>query len=267
MMDLIPHLAVFLAAGIFGGVALGLMGVGMALVAVPLLIFILPGFGFAPDAVPLVALATSMAVVSAGSVSSVLGHSRRGNVDWRVARTTIPASLAGIVTGTLAASHLPGMWLRLLFCLFLVHVAVRMLRAKAPAGPAERPPTTALRYRLTGFSIGLAASVIGAGGGVLMVPFLASRGHPMIKAVATSTLIGLPVSVAGAVIYAAQPVDLPQDYMVGYLFLPAFAGLAIGSVIGAPLGGRLGSRLPAATLKRVFAVALLVVAAAIAAGV
>lgn len=114
---------------------------------------------------PLVALATSMAVVSAGSVASVPGHSRRGNVDGRVARTTIPASLAGIVTGTLAASHLPGRWLRLQFCIFLVHAAVLMLRARAPAGPPEGPPTTALRYRLTGLAIGLAASVIGRAAG------------------------------------------------------------------------------------------------------
>lgn len=265
-MDLILHLVVFLLAGVLGGVALGLMGVGMALVAVPLLIFILPAFGFAPDAVPLVALATSMAVVSVGSVSSVLSHNRTGNVDWGVARTTIPASIAGIVAGTLVASRLPGDVLRVLFCAFLIWIAIRMLRAGKPGGPADVRPTTATRYRLTGGLIGLAASVIGAGGGVLMVPFLASRGHRMIRAVGTSTLIGLPVSVIGAVIYAAQPVDLPQPLTFGYLFVPAFAGLALGSMLGAPLGARLAGALPAATLKRAFAIVLLIVAGTIIAG-
>jgi len=266
-MDLMLSLVIFLAAGLLGGVALGLIGVGMALVAVPLLIFSLPGFGFGPDEVPLVALATSMAVVSVGSVSSVASHRRKGNVDWQVARTTIPASLSGIVAGTLAASRLPGPVLRILFCLFLAYVALRMLRGGgAAARSAGAMPTSSLHYRLAGAVIGLAASVIGAGGGVLMVPFLAGRGHPMPRAVATSTLIGLPVSVAGALIYAAQPAGPAQPMMIGYVFLPAFAGLALGSVLGAPLGTRLGGRLPAQTLKRVFAAVLLIVAVGIGAG-
>ncbi len=257
----------FLVAGLFGGLALGLIGVGMALIAVPLLIFVLPGFGFDPGAVPAVALGTSMAVVSIGSVSSVLSHWRRGNVDLAVARTTIPASLAGVITGTLATAHLPGQVLRLLFGAFLCCVALRMLAGKGRAAAAARP-TTRLHYRAAGAAIGLAASVIGAGGGVLMVPFLSSRGHAMPKAVATSTLIGLPVSVAGALIHAAQPVALhmalPQALTLGDIFLPAMAGLALGSVIGAPLGARLSGRVPATALKRGFAAVLLVVAASLA---
>ena len=254
----------FLVAGLFGGLALGLIGVGMALIAVPLLIFVLPGFGFDPGAVPAVALGTSMAVVSIGSVSSVLSHWRRGNVDLAVARMTIPASLAGVITGTLATAHLPGQVLRLLFGAFLCYVALRMLAGKGRAAAAAARPTTRLHYRAAGGAIGLAASVIGAGGGVLMVPFLSSRGHAMPKAVATSTLIGLPVSVAGALIHAARPAVLPQAMMLGDIFLPAMAGLALGSVIGAPLGARLSGRVPATALKRGFAAVLLVVAASLA---
>lgn len=265
-MDSIVHLLAFCLAGVAGGVMLGLIGVGMALITVPLLIFALPRFGFAPEVVPLVALATSMAVVSVGSISSVISHHRRGNVDWTVARVTIPASLVGIVAGTLAASHLPGAILRVLFCAFLVYVAIRMLTAGAKSAGQALRPTSTLTYRLAGAAIGLAASVIGAGGGVLMVPFLSGRGHPMPRAVATSTMIGLPVSVVGGVIYAAQPAHLPQPMMLGYLFLPAFVGLAAGSALGAPLGAKLGGILPAATLKKGFAVVLIIVAIGILSG-
>jgi uncharacterized membrane protein YfcA len=79
-------------------------------------------------------------------------------------------------------------------------------------------------------------------------------------------MIGLPVSVAGALIYALQPANLPQPMVLGYLFLPAFVGLSTGCVIGAPFGARLGGMLPAAALKRGFAAILLVVAAGILAG-
>lgn len=262
MENLLLPLLAFLGAGLLGGVLLGLIGVGMALVTVPLLIFVLPGFGFDAKDVPLIALATSMAVVSVGSVSSVLSHHRKGNVNWRVARTTIPASLIGIALGSTVAAQLSGVMLRALFCAFLIYIAIRMLRGKRKAGtgPGERP-TTALQYRLTGGAIGLAASVIGAGGGVFMVPFLSSRGHPMPRAVATSTLIGLPVSALGAVIYALQPVDLPGGASLGYLYLPAFVGLAIGSALGAPVGARLSGMLDEKLIKKGFAITLLVVAA------
>lgn len=263
-MSLILPLAIFLCAGLVGGLALGLIGVGIALIAVPLLIFILPGFGFGANEVPLVALATSMAVVSLGSVSSVISHHRRGNIDWRIVAITIPASLLGVAAGTLVAARLPGEWLRFAFCAFLVHVAVRMLRGGRVAVAEGR--TSPLLYRLAGAAIGASAAVIGAGGGVLMVPFLSGRGHPMARAVATSTMIGLPVSVAGALIYALQPANLPQPMVLGYLFLPAFVGLSTGCVIGAPFGARLGGMLPAAALKRGFAAILLVVAAGILAG-
>jgi uncharacterized membrane protein YfcA len=43
---------------------------------------------------------------------------------------------------------------------------------------------------------------------------------------------------------------------VGYLYLPAFVGLALASVATAPLGARLAHSLPVPTLKRVFAVFL-----------
>lgn len=54
--------------------------------------------------------------------------------------------------------------------------------------------------------------------------------------------------------------------MLGHVFLPAFVGMALGSVITAPLGARLASHIPGGALKRVFAVALLVLAMKLALG-
>ena len=262
-MGLTVSLAAFLAAGLFGGVLLGLIGIGMALITVPMLIFVLPMFAIADDIVPVVALATSMAVVSVGSVSSVLSHGRRGNVDWAVVKTTVPFSLVGVTVGSLFASMLSGTALRIVFAVLLVVIAVRMLRPGTPGGTAPTP-TTAGTYRAVGAGIGVLGSLIGAGGGVLMVPFLASRGHRMIRAVATSTTIGLPVSVMGAIVYASRTAQDAVGPFVGFVYLPAFAGLAIGSFLGAPLGARFSDKVPSGVLKKGFAAMLLIVAVAIA---
>ena len=69
------------AAGILGGLLLGMIGVGMALIAVPVLTFALPHLGVPVALAPVVALATSMGIVTIGSVGSVVAHSRLGNVD------------------------------------------------------------------------------------------------------------------------------------------------------------------------------------------
>ncbi len=256
-MSLTLSLSLFFAAGLVGGLLLGLIGVGMALIAVPLLTMTLPLFGIGPADAPLTALATSMAIVSVGSISSIVTHHRLGNVDWRLVKTTVPASLTGVAIGSIVATHLTGGTLRSIFCGFLIVIAARMLLPeKTRADKALE--TGAWTYRLVGALIGVAGSLIGAGGGVFMVPFLASRGHTMVRAVATSTTIGLPVSIFGAILYSCQTAPVAANTMLGYVFLPAFIGLSFGSVLAAPLGAKLASRVPARVLRRGFAILLVI---------
>jgi uncharacterized protein len=258
-MSLTISLGLFFAAGLVGGLLLGLIGVGMALITVPLLTMTLPLFGIGPAAAPLTALATSMSIVSVGSISSILSHHRLGNVDWQLVKTTVPASVIGVGAGSLAATHLPGDALRWIFCGFLIIIAIRMLLPERPRAHRMNG-TDAWTYRLVGALIGVAGSLIGAGGGVFMVPFLGSRGHTMVRAVATSTTIGLPVSIFGAIIYSCQPAPVHTGTMIGYLFLPAFFGLSFGSVLAAPFGAKLGSIVSTRVLRRGFAILLVVLA-------
>jgi uncharacterized protein len=263
---------IFLAGGAVGGGTLGALGVGTALIAVPLLTLVLPWLGVPAAAAPLTALATSMAVVAVTSVSSVLSHHRLGNVLWPVFRVTILASVTGVVVGAAVATHLPAAALRLVVGVFLLFTAWRMLTGgagkAAPSVTSSSGAESPNVYRLGGALIGLAGSFIGAGGGVLMVPFLSGCGHPMTRAVATSTAIGLPVTVAGALLYTAlglrDGVDLPGQ--IGYLHLPALLEIGVASALTAPLGAKLSARLPGPLLKRIFALLLIPLALKIAVG-
>lgn len=245
-------------AGVFGGVLLGMIGVGMALVAVPVLTFGLPHLGVPPDLAPTVALATSMGIVTIGSVSSVAAHHRLGNIDWQAFRMIVPFSLVGVLLGSLLVTRLPGGALRLIFAAFLIFVAIRMLLARK--GGAAPAPVSPLVYRLSGAGIGFAGALIGAGGGVFMVPFLTGRGWPMVRAVATSAAIGLPVTVFGLIFHALRPLPGIDAPMLGSVHLPSLLGIGFGSVIGAPFGARIASRLPGDLLKKGFAVVLLILA-------
>ena len=245
-------------AGIFGGALLGMIGVGMALVAVPALTFALPHLGVPPGLAPTVALATSRGIVTIGSISSVVAHNRLGNIDWLVFRLIVPFSLIGVFLGSLLVTRLPADALRLIFAAFLIFVAIRMLLARKSTG--EAAPVPAKVYRASGAAIGFAGALIGAGGGVFMVPFLTGRGWKMVRAVATSAAIGLPVTIFGMIFHALRPLPGIDAAMIGSLHLPALIGIGFGSILGAPFGAQIASRLPGELLKKGFAVVLLILA-------
>lgn len=234
--------------GIFSGVLFGMIGVGMSLIAVPVLTFALPYLGVPLDLSPTVALATSMGIVTIGSISSVTAHHRLGNIDWSAFRMIVPFSLVGVLAGSLLVTHLPAISLRLIFAAFLLFIAVKMLLARKTAGTPE--PVSDTTYRAAGGAIGFCGALIGAGGGAFMVPFLVGRNWPIVRAVATSAAIGLPVTIAGAVFHALRPLQGADAVMIGSIHVAALTGIGLGSFIGAPFGARLASRVPAGLLKK-----------------
>ncbi len=94
----------------------------------------------------------------------------------------------------------------------------------------------------------------------MTVPFLIWCNINIRHAVATSAAAGLPIAMAGAsgFILAGLNESLP-DWSIGYIYLPAFAGIVLTTVLFAPLGARLAHTLPATVLRRIFALFLLVV--------
>jgi len=100
--------------------------------------------------------------------------------------------------------------------------------------------------------------VVGIGGGSMVVPFLSWCGVAMRTAIGTSSAIGFFIAVSGtggSIIFGSGEVALPK-YSLGFVYLPALAGIAIFSMLTAPLGAMLAHRLPVPTLKRGFALLL-----------
>lgn len=108
---------------------------------------------------------------------------------------------------------------------------------------------TAQHFVLAGLGVlvGIGASFTGLGGGFLMVPLLLFLGYPAQKAVGTSFLAILIISLSAL---AAQNRLANVDYRVGIL-------LGVGGVLGAQLGARLLEHVSTASFKRIFACVLL----------
>jgi uncharacterized protein len=251
-------LTLFVFAGLAGGLLLGLIGVGMALVTVPFLTFMLPSLGFNAEASPLIALASSMVIAAIGSVSSLRVHQQKGTINWGLIRLMLPASLFGVVLGSLLVTRLPALWLQWIFAAFLFYVAFSMLKPSANTAQLQKTPS-AQWLRWFPALVGFTGSFIGAGGGVLMVPFL-NRFMAMPKAVASSVAVGFPVTVFGAISYMLQTAPVSHPDLIGAVYWPAVLGMSIGSVVAAPLGVRLATLVPAALLKKLFACVLILIA-------
>lgn len=251
---------VFLACGTVAGVLAGLLGVGGGIVIVPMLAMIFPWLGVPAPYVQHLALGTSLASIIVTSISSSRAHNKRGAVRWDIFKAITPGILIGTFVGGVFAAGIPAVYLKAFFVCFLYFVAVQMLMDFKPKASRDLPGT--LGISAVGGGIGLVSSFVGIGGGTLSVPFMSFCNIPMHTAVGTSAAIGFPIAVAGTLGYIVggwNVPDLPAGAL-GYVHILAFACLASASFFTAPFGAKLAHKLPVTTLKRFFALFLLIVA-------
>lgn len=246
-------LAVYLALGLVSGFIAGLLGVGGGLVLVPVLSWLYAAQGFPAGYNIHLALGTSLAVIVLTSVASLRAHHGHGAVRWAAVRRIAPGIVLGTLAGAIAAAWLPDRGLKWFFVAFLFYAATQMLLGFKANPHRELPGWPGMT--LAGSVIGLVSSWVGIGGGTLSVPFLNWCNVRFQEAIGTSAAIGFPIAVSGAVGYALSgqvAVGLPA-WSLGFVYLPALAGIALASMLTAPLGARLTHSLPVARLKRIFA--------------
>jgi uncharacterized membrane protein YfcA len=228
-------LTVALAAVV--GLTLGLLGGGGSILMVPLLVYVA---GMETKA----AIATSLVVVGVTAAVSVIGHARAGRVRWRTGLLFGLAGMAGAFAGGLVGGHLPGPLLMGGFAVMMVATAIAMLRGRKDVDPAKVHHEVPVgRVLLDGVVVGLVTGLVGAGGGVLVVPALALLGGlPMAVAVGTSLLVIAMKSFAGLAGYLAT---VPIDWALT-------TAVTAAAVVGSLVGARLIDRIPGAALQRGF---------------
>ena len=269
-------LLIYAVTGVAAGLLAGLFGVGGGLIMVPALALVLPWQGLGPAVAMQVAIGTSLAVISATSLSSMAAHHRRGGVLWPVFARFAPGLAAGAAAGAFVAHALPGTVLQRIVGAGALLVAAQMLLDRGKKGDAhlfrgppdswsdaEKKCASPFLLLSAGGVIGLLSALIGIGGGSLTVPFLTWRGVDIRQAVGTAAACGVPIAWAGAAgfVVAGWSVDGLPPFSLGYVALPAFAAIAVASVATAPLGARLAHDLPPRLLKRAFAGLLVVIGA------
>ena len=271
---------VFLLLGLGGviGFLSGMFGVGGGFLMTPALIFI---------GVPApVAVGTEANQIVASSVSGVLAHWRRGNVDFKMGFVLMIGGFLGSALGVALFALLRELGqidlvIRLSYVIFLGIIGSLMLVEGVRALLRRRNPTAErrklhqhtwihglplkTRFRRSrlyisallpigvGFVVGVLAAIMGVGGGFIMVPaMIYLLGMPTAVVVGTSLFQIIFVTANVTVLQATA--NQTVDVVLALLLLT-------GAVIGAQIGARVGTRLHGEQLRVLLAVMVLMVCA------
>lgn len=238
-----------LPLGLCIGLVIGTVGGGGAILALPLLVYVL-GEGVAQ------ATTASLVVVAIAATAGAAALARDRQVCWRLAGDFAAAAALGALLGSLGNRAVSGPLLLLAFVPVMLVAARAMWRraAAAPAGTATGgcPAVPLPRLLAAGVATGVLTGFFGVGGGFVIVPVLTIwLGVGARRAVASSLAI---IALTAASAFAAHLVA------GGSLDLPVTAALGSAAAVGAVAGARAGRRLPAAALARGFALVVVAVA-------
>jgi uncharacterized membrane protein YfcA len=234
--------------GLAIGLIVGAVGGGGAILALPVLVYVL-GQGVGPASTASLIVVAVAAAVGAGALAW------HGHVCWRLALLFSGPAAAGSLVGAIASAQVSGDALILAFIpVMLVAATATWQRAggERPGDNGPCPQSAAGRVGAAGLMVGALTGFFGVGGGFIVVPVLSvGLGVGFRRAVATSlviiTLTGVAALASHLIAGAAPDVGLT-------------AALAGATAAGALIGTQLGRHVPQRELGRAFALVVATVA-------
>jgi uncharacterized membrane protein YfcA len=236
--------------------------VGGAFIMVPVMVAVFDHLGWDPDLAVKVAFGTSLLVIFPAAVATTAAHQRRKAVWWKPAIVMGIAGVAGSLLGsTLTTRVISGEVMKIVFGVVVILASIRLLTAK-PVESREASRERPSLWATFGFLVGMFSGLLGAGGGILLVPVMVTvfkfRIH---QAVATSAAVMVFTSGAGALGYLVNGLHvsgLPGGSL-GYFSLTAWLCLAPTSIAMTQVGTWAAHRLSARVLRMAFVVVMIVV--------
>jgi uncharacterized protein len=227
--------------GLAIGLVVGAVGGGGAILALPVLVYVL-GEPVSPASTSSLIVVALAAAVGAGSLA------RHGHVCWRLALTFSATAAAGALVGAVANDAVSGPVLIVSFVpVMLIAAGATWQRAGSGRSAEERecPSVPGWRIAVAGVSVGALTGFFGVGGGFVIVPVLTLWfGVTFRRAVATSLVI---ITLTGCVALASHLAAgaAPEGSIT--------AALAGATAVGALCGTMVAQRLPQSALARGFA--------------
>ena len=267
--------------GMLVGALSGLFGVGGGFLMTPLLIFLgIP---------PVVAVGSEAPHVLASSVSGVIAHWRKKNVDFKMGFFLLSGGFVGSTLGVNLFKLLKtygqiDIVIQFLFLIFLGFIGMSMAFESAKTTIKNYRTTSAIRTKLhqhswihglpfklrfhrsklyisaippilIGFFVGVLSAMMGVGGGFIMIPAMV-----YILGMSTNVVVGTSLF---QIIFVTANSTFFQSYLNQTVDIVLSALMILGGVIGAQIGVRIGTKLKAEYLRGILAILVLLVCAKI----
>lgn len=232
-----------LALGVATGFMSGLFGVGGGILMVPGLVFLAR---FDQRRAHATSLAAMLPMAIAGLVTYVIND----GIDWPLAGLLALGSVFGALVGTSLLTRLSKRALTIVFAVPLVIAAVRMTFEISAEGRAPLTLWTAIVIVAIGLVTSAIASLLGIGGGIILVPLLTVLFDvPPVIAKGTALAVILPMSTVGTT----------RNRSNALVDFRAALALGVAGVVMAPVGATVSNSISAQTSNALFAVLLAVV--------
>jgi uncharacterized membrane protein YfcA len=239
--------------GFFIGIIASMTGVGGGIFIVPILTFF---YAFIVNS----ATGTSLTSIIFTAIASTLNYAKQKRIYFKTGAILIITTAPGAYLGAWLATIMEERMLGLVFGVFLILVAIRMiissLRTKAQKQAQPVRTDTELLHSGktiiigTGLSFfgGVASGLLGIGGGTLVVPILiVAMGMPIHYATATSMFTMIFTSISGVTKYA----------QAGLIDFPVALLLAAGTIVGAQVGAYTSKKISGRNLSLIFGIMLI----------
>ncbi len=232
---------IYLAMGVFAGVVAAMFGVGGGFAVAPILLIALTIQDIGGEQRMHLTIGTTQAVIFVTASFTAVLRWRAGDTNLALVAKFLPLVAVGAIVGATVGDALPGNVLKAIFIFFIALTIVRGLLTRRIVdlqSGSDLSGVRGLEFWLSGTLSGFLGSLMGPGPAVLVVPFLRRLRFPMATTIATASTLAASMGLfAGAtyIVGGFNETGLPENSL-GYLFLPAFAGLAMGGLAGAPLG-------------------------------
>ena len=259
--ELLLLAALIVAGGFVTGILAGLFGIGGGALIVPVLYEVFQVLGVPEAVIFQLCVGTSIAIIVPTNVRSFLAHRDRGAVMMDVVRAWALPAVIGVGVGSMLAAFASAAVLKLCFAAVGSVIALKLVSGRDDWRISDELPGP-IGMTAYGFFLGLAASLVGISGGSIANMILTLHGKPILRAVATSAGLGVPITIAGTIGYllAGLPYQsLLPPLSLGFVSLIGFALMAPVASLTAPYGARLAHKLSRRTLEIAFGCFLIAV--------
>lgn len=230
--------AALLVGGVITGLLAGMFGVGGGTVIVPVLYEAFRQMGVAEEVRMPLCVGTSLAIIVPTSIRSFRGHLRKNAVDMDVLKLWLIPVVAGVIAGGYIAADAPAWLFKIVFVVVASISAIKLLFGREDWRLTQGLPGKGV-MRLYGLVTGAASALMGIGGGAISNLLLTLHGHPIRRAVATSSGLGVIISIPGVLAYiiAGWPkMEQMPPLSLGFVSLIGAALIIPTSILTTPWG-------------------------------